>query len=110
MVGGRGRRWSWPSVFMAVGDRGRRSLSSVIGLQLSSLSVMIMTAIIVLPVMSTAPSMAEDHTSVEPAGGAEKAPHCRTRGIGAQGIRWAREPGRLEGPRRWETRRGWGAC
>jgi hypothetical protein len=34
---------------------------------------MIVTAIVTLPVVSTAPSMAEGNASVEPAGGAEKA-------------------------------------
>ena len=42
-----------------------------------SLSVIIVTAIVMLPVASTAPSMAEDTASVEPAGGAEKAPSAR---------------------------------
>ena len=53
------------------------NLVVVVGLQSLSLSVMIVTAIITLPVVSTAPSMAEGHASVEPASGAEKAPTAR---------------------------------
>jgi len=71
-----GRR-SWSVV--VVSGCGRRSLSSVVvvvGLQLL-LSVMIVTAIITLPVVSTAPSMAKGHTSIESAGGAEKAHTAR---------------------------------
>ena len=44
---------------------------------------MIMTAIITLPVVSTAPSMAEGHTSIEPAGGAEKAHTARPEALTA---------------------------
>ena len=35
------------------------------------------TAVVTLPVVSTAPSMAEGTASIEPAGGAEKAPTAR---------------------------------
>ena len=40
-------------------------------------SVIVVTAIVTLPVVSAAPSMAEDTASIEPAGGAEKAPSAR---------------------------------
>jgi len=65
---------------VVVSGCGRRSLSSVVvvvGLQLLLLSVMIVTAIVTLPVVSTAPSMAKGHTSIESAGGAEKARTAR---------------------------------
>jgi len=65
---------------VVVSGCGWRSLSSVIvivGLQLLLLSVMIVTVIVMLPVVSTAPSMAKGHTSIESAGGAEKAHTAR---------------------------------
>ncbi len=69
-------RWLWPLVV----GRGRWPL--VVGghrCQSSSLSVIVVTAIVTLqsPVVSAAPSMAEGTASVEPAGGAEKARTAR---------------------------------
>ena len=83
---------------------GRCPWLSVVGHCRSSLSVIVVTAIVTLPVVGAAPSMAEDTASVEPAGGAEKAPLPDLR----HGIWWGREGW---GILRWHTakmsREGW---
>jgi hypothetical protein len=105
-------RWSWPLVV----SRGCRLLVVAVGHRMWPLavgrcrplsSVIVVTAIVALPVLSAAPSMAEDTASVGPAGGVRKAPHSQTRGM-AYGGREGR------GVSRWRaaktSRGGLGEC
>ena len=63
------RSWSWPSVIAVVGRRRHRQ-SSVIAI----------IVIVTLLAARATPPMAKGAASVEPASGAEKAPHRKTRG------------------------------
>jgi hypothetical protein len=105
-------RRSWPLVV----SRGCRLLVVAVGHRMWPLaigrcrplsSVIVVTAIVALPVLSAAPSMAEDTASIGPAGGVRKAPHSQTRGM-AYGGREGR------GVSRWRaaktSRGGLGEC